>query len=143
MKTLNKENFENFLTNRNDHIDNAFFNIAQDIASKKTKTECLLTTRVALATLSAEPNITITDDMCVQVINAATNITKPYITNEQQNLTWNMELISEIISASENILEKHNIAFCHPFFTENEQPCASKTNDCPYINICPFKKNNM
>lgn len=83
--------FESYLVNRNDEIDNSAFDL----------------------------------------INAFVRM------DRDTDIEWNMEIISKIEEAVEDILASHCFGVCHPFYCGDETPCY-QSDDCGNAE-CPFK----
>ena len=95
--------FEDYMSERNDQIDNAAY-------------------RLLLLMAGADENEV---DELIEKDNAP--------------VEWDMELIGEVVTTAEEMLEKNGYAFCHPFYEgDSETPCF-KGKDCVNPN-CPFRK---
>lgn len=84
-------NFESYLVNKNDEIDNAAFELINAFVHKGTATD----------------------------------------------IEWDMEIISEIEGAVENILTSRCFGVCHPFYCDDDIPCY-RSEDCGNAE-CPFR----
>lgn len=69
----------------------------------------------------------------------ACNLASPNL--ESVKLEWDMSVICDILDAAEEILKRHSIQCCYPYYAENEVPCPL-SGECTHPDCILKKEGN-
>lgn len=131
-------NFENYLTEYNDDIDNAFYALALVVNTDEVTTQKMSAAKEALNSLKANDEDLISDEMCKDAIQFAKDVLSEHKITSQTQLDWDMSVIGDITDSCEKLLNTNGIETCHPFWDDNETPCIKITGECAAQHCCRF-----
>lgn len=136
--------FEDFLTERNDSIDDLFFRLLKMVNTEDDQEKRICAAKEALKNLEAsEEGFPIDSVLAKEVIRLAEDVLKERKALSGQSLEWDMSIIGDITETAERILNNAGIQTCYPFFADDEVPCVN-TNEChaKAAGKCPFCTQN-
>ena len=136
--------FEDFLTERNDSIDDLFFRLLKTVNTEDDQEKRICAAKEALKNLEAsEEGFPIDSVLAKEVIRLAEDVLKERKALSGQSLEWDMSIMGSIVETAERILNNAGIQTCYPFFADDEVPCVN-TNEChaKAAGKCPFCTQN-
>ena len=136
--------FEDFLTERNDAIDDLFFRLLKTVNTEDDQEKRICAAKEALKNLEAsEEGFPIDSVLAKEVICLAEDVLKERKALSGQSLEWDMSIMGSIVETAERILNNAGIQTCYPFFADDEVPCVN-TNEChaKAAGKCPFCTQN-
>lgn len=132
--------FEDFLTERNDAIDDLFFRLLKTVNTEDDQEKRICAAKEALKNLKAsEEGFPIDNVLAKKAIRLAEDVLKEHKVLSGKPLEWDMSIIGDITETAEKILNDAGIQTCFPFFADDEVPCVN-ANEChaKAAGKCPF-----
>ena len=118
--------FEDFLTERNDAIDDLFFRLLKTVNTEDDQEKRICAAKEALKNLKAsEEGFPIDNVLAKEAIRLAEDVLKEHKVLSGKPLEWDMSIIGDITETAEKILNDAGIQTCFPFFADDEVPCVN------------------
>ena len=115
--------FEDFLTERNDAIDDLFFRLLKTVNTENDQEKRICAAKEALKNLKAsEEGFPIDNVLAKEAIRLAEDVLKEHKVLSGKPLEWDMSIIGDITETAEKILNDAGIQTCFPFFADDEVP---------------------